>query len=145
MINFRNYFQSIVLQLTTSINNQMKKVFLALTFFVFLILLFVSTDSYLHGLYGKVDSSLFYMCGKAWMKGYIPYVDFSDSKGPLLWFIYGVGYLLSKTSYVGVFWLSWIFYSFTFFYVFKTIFLFVKDQYISFIATLGMGLFFFNN
>lgn len=126
------------------IDTQTIPLFLALSFFVILILIFISTDSYLHGLYDKVDSSIFFMCGKAWMNGYIPYSDFSDSKGPLLWLIYGIGYLLSNTSYVGVFWVSCFFYSITFFYVFKCIRLFIKDRYISFVTTLGMGLFYFN-
>ena len=29
------------------------------------------------------------------MNGMVPYVDFTDSKGPSLWLIYGIGYLLS--------------------------------------------------
>ena len=45
------------------------------------------------------------MCGKALMNGMIPYVDFTDSKGILLWFIYGLGYLYDHYSYVGIFWI----------------------------------------
>ena len=43
-----------------------------------------------------------------------PYLDFADSKGLLLWLIYGIGYLISPTSYIGVFWLSIIAYTITF-------------------------------
>ncbi len=59
------------------------------------------------------------------MNGMVPYVDFADSKGPLLWLIYGVGYLLNSHSYVGVFWVSCVFYavSFTFAYKLSRIFL----------------------
>jgi hypothetical protein len=46
------------------------------------------------------------MCGKALLNGMVPYVDFSDSKGILLWFIYGIGYLIDNYSDVGVFWLA---------------------------------------
>ena len=54
------------------------------------------------------------------MEGMTPYVDFADSKGPLLWFIYGVGYLISPTSYVGVFWLSVLAYTVTFAFIWRT-------------------------
>ncbi len=54
-----------------------------------------------------------------------PYVDFADSKGPLLWLIYGIGYLLSPTSYIGVFWLSVLAYTITFAAVWRTAHLFV--------------------
>ncbi|MCQ2229480.1 MAG: glycosyltransferase family 39 protein [Bacteroidales bacterium] len=48
-----------------------------------------------------------------------PYIDFSDSKGPLLWLIYGLGYLIDNTSYVGVFWITCIFYFITFNFAYK--------------------------
>ncbi len=59
------------------------------------------------------------------MEGMTPYVDFADSKGPLLWLIYGIGYLLSPTSYLGVFWLSVLAYTFTFSVLWRTARLFV--------------------
>lgn len=59
------------------------------------------------------------------MEGMTPYVDFADSKGPLLWLIYGVGYLLSPTSYIGVFWLSVLAYTVTFAFIWRTTRLFV--------------------
>ncbi len=59
------------------------------------------------------------------MEGMTPYVDFADSKGPLLWLIYGIGYLLSPTSYIGVFWLSVLAYTVTFAIVWRTARLFV--------------------
>ncbi len=75
---------------------------------VLVVMLFISKDSYMHDLQNHYDSAWFFMCGKAWMNGMTPYVDFADSKGPLLWLLYGVGYLLAPHSYVGVFWLSCI-------------------------------------
>ncbi len=59
------------------------------------------------------------------MEGMTPYVDFADSKGPLLWLIYGIGYLLSPTSYIGVFWLSVLAYTVTFAAVWRTARMFV--------------------
>ncbi len=59
------------------------------------------------------------------MEGMIPYVDFADSKGPLLLLIYGIGYLISPTSYAGVFWLSVLAYTVTFAFIWRTARLFV--------------------
>ena len=64
--------------------------------------LLLSIDSPLHGVYGHNDSAWFFMCGKAVMNGLTPYVDFTDSKDPLLWLIYGIGYLLSPRNYGAV-------------------------------------------
>ena len=74
----------------------------------------------MHPFGGRCDSSWFFTAGKAWMEGMTPYVDFADSKGPLLWLIYGIGYLLTPTSYSGVFWLSVIAYTFTFAFIWQT-------------------------
>lgn len=87
-----------------------KKVLFALAALATLLLFIISPDSYTHDLYARYDSAWFFMCGKAWMEGLTPYVDFADSKGPLLWLIYGIGYLISPYNYIGVFWLSCLWY-----------------------------------
>ncbi len=94
--------------------------------FSFFLLTFLSPDSFLtHLCAHRCDSAWFFTCGKAWMEGMTPYIDFADSKGPLLWLIYGIGYLLSPTSYTGVFWLSVLAYTVTFGTVWLTARLFV--------------------
>lgn len=90
-------------------------------------LLLVSPDSYLHDLFNRVDSAWFYMCGKAWMNGMTPYVDFTDSKGPMLWLIYGLGYLLSPHDYTGIFWLSCIGYAITLWLIYRSALLLLGD------------------
>lgn len=92
------------------------------------LLFFLSPDSYLRDGFWRCDSAWFYTCGKAWMSGMVPYVDFSDWKGPLLWLIYGVGYLLNDHSYVGVFWMSIPFYTATLFIAYKLCRLFVDAK-----------------
>ncbi len=88
--------------------------------------MWLSPDSFLtHLCTMRADSAWFFTCGKAWMEGMTPYVDFADSKGPLLWLIYGIGYLISPTSYIGVFWLSVLAYTVTFAAVWRTARLFV--------------------
>lgn len=76
----------------------------------------------------RTDSACFFMGGKALMNGLMPYVDFADSKGPLLWLIYGVGYLISPTNYFGVFVVSVFFYSTSFYYNYKIAVIFLHDK-----------------
>ena len=111
---------------------------------VTVLLFFVSPDSYLYDLHSRIDSAWFFMCGKAWMNGLVPYVDFADSKGPLLWLIYGAGYLLSRTNYTGVFWISCFWYTVTCFFTWKTARIFLQDKRKALLSVLLMPLFFFN-
>ena len=121
-----------------------KKALLCLALFALLILLFISPDSYTHEVFWRVDSSCFFMAGKAWMSGMMPYVDFADSKGPLLWLIYGVGYLISHYDYIGVFWLSWVNYTITYYLAWKAALVVVDDSRRAMLAAVLMsGAFFF--
>lgn len=105
-----------------------KTLYLGAFAYAFVLLLFLSPDSYLYDVFQRCDTAWFFMCGKAWMNGMVPYVDFADSKGPLLWLIYGCGYLLSPHSYVGVFWLSSLFYAATFVLAYRLARLFVDGK-----------------
>ena len=108
------------------------------------IMMLLSRDSYLYLLGPRCDSAWFFMCGKAWMNGMVPYVDFADSKGPLLWLIYGVGYLLSHYDYHGVFWVSVVVYSFTFYFLFKTARIFLESRSQAILAVLMTSVVIFN-
>ncbi len=81
------------------------QVVLCLGICTFLMSLFCNIDSYLYMQIGQFDSAVFFMCGKSLMNGMIPYEDFTDSKGILLWLFYGIGYLIDHYSYVGIFWM----------------------------------------
>lgn len=109
--------------------------------YAFVLLFFLSSDSYLYDVFQRCDSAWFFMCGKAWMNGMVPYVDFADSKGPLLWLIYGCGYLLCHHSYVGVFWLSCLSYTATLILSYRLARLFVsKETALSVMAVLPIAL-----
>ena len=109
----------------------------------FTLLFLFSPDSYTHDLYGHYDSAWFFTCGKAWMNGLNPYVDFADSKGPLLWLIYGIGYLISPHTYIGVFWLSVLLYTGVFYLVYRTALIFLHDKKPSLMVTIMMSAPFF--
>lgn len=113
---------------------------LSVFFLVFVVMLFISKDSYMHDLPNHNDSAWFFMCGKAWMNGMVPYVDFADSKGPLLWLVYGVGYLLAPHSYLGVFWLSCIAWTLTLSLAWSGAALLLRKGAASFVAMLPVML-----
>ena len=112
----------------------------------FVVLLWLSPDSYLaHLCAWREDSAWFFTAGKAWMEGMTPYVDFADSKGPLLWLIYGIGYLITPTSYIGVFWISVLAYTFTFVFLWRTAHLFVGQRAALLVLAVMPLLLFFRN
>ena len=115
---------------------------IAMSVFAIVALLLVSWDSYLYDLWQHHDVIWFYMCGKAWMNGMTPYVDFADSKGPLLWLIYGAGYLISPHDYTGMYWLSCALYTFIFYQCYKCARLYVRDVRLALMAVLLSAVFF---
>lgn len=116
--------------------------FILLTFSFFLLLV-LGNDSPLLLMYDHVDSSWFFMGGKALMNGLIPYVDFTDSKGPLLWLIYGIGYLLSPTDFNGIFIIGIILYWGIFILTYKTAFSFLDSSAKALLVTVLSSIFFF--
>lgn len=124
--------------------NSEVKIYGFFLFFSIFALFFYSQDSYLYDLYNRVDSAWFFMCGKAWMNGMVPYVDFADSKGPLLWLIYGLGYLISPRDYIGVYWITCLWYSFIYYYTYKTADIFLKNRLKSVLCAVLMTVAFFN-
>ncbi len=64
------------------------------------------------------DSAIFYIIGKYWAEGSIPYVDLWDHKGPMIFFINCLGCLIAGKA--GVFALQCIFLSAFVFFTFKT-------------------------
>lgn len=115
------------------------KVWLSLLFYVSVIIFVISPDSYFHNSMDHVDSAWFFMEGKAWMNGMIPYVDFTDSKGPLLFLITGMGYLISSYNFIGVFWLSCLWYSITLFFCYKIGTLLTQSQRKGYVVALLMA------
>lgn len=70
-------------------------------------------SSPLYPLNDWVDSNCFFTVGKAMMNGQVVYRDIYEQKGILLYLIHGIAYLISNTTFIGVFIFEVI--SFTFF------------------------------
>lgn len=65
---------------------------------------FASADSpFTHTTLGHTDTAWFLDAGRWMMQGLTPYEDFADSKGPLLWLFFGLGYLLDNDGWTGMF------------------------------------------
>jgi hypothetical protein len=60
-------------------------------------------SSPLYPLNDWVDSNCFFTVGKAMFNGKVVYRDIYEQKGILLYFIHGLGYLISNTTFFGVF------------------------------------------
>ncbi len=97
------------------------RIFAICLLFSFVVQFFVDYDSPLHYGFKHIDGAWFLMCGKAMMNGLVPYVDFTDSKGPLLWLFNGIGYLIYPRGYEGLYILFSVYYSLIFYLCYKTV------------------------
>ena len=118
-------------------------VFLYFILWALLVLFLMSPDSPMHGPYNHGDSASFFLCGKALMNGLVPYVAFSDSKGLLLFLLYGLGYVISPTNYYGVYIIGSLSYGFIFYYNYKTTMLFLHNKMASLFVTSLMAFAYF--
>ncbi len=69
----------------------------------FVILLFATRSSFLYPLNDWNDANSYFSVGKALFNGLVPYRDVFDQKGMYLYFFYGLSYLVSHTTFTGVF------------------------------------------
>ena len=78
-----------------------KIVYLAVA--AFILVLFASRSSFLYPCNDWNDANSYFSVGKALMNGKVPYRDVFDQKGMYLYFLYGLAYLVSHTTFRGVF------------------------------------------
>jgi len=69
----------------------------------FCILLIASRSSFLYPCNDWNDANSYFSVGKALFNGKVPYRDVFDQKGMYLYFFYGLAYLISHTTFAGVF------------------------------------------
>lgn len=95
----------------------------------FTILMITSKNSFLYPLNDWVDANAFFTVGKGMMNGVVPYKDIFEQKGILLYFIYGIGYLISHKTFHGVFIIEVLFFTTFLYYIHKIIKLFLNSKY----------------
>lgn len=90
----------------------------------FLILSVCSTCSFLYPFHTWDDSNCFFTVGKSVWFGKVIYKDLFEQKGPLLYFIHSLAYLISHRTFTGVFVFELIAAAFFMFFCWKSIALF---------------------
>lgn len=110
-----------------------KKKMVALTgicFVIALVFLAVcSKSSFLYPINDWEDANIFFTAGKAIVHGKVLYRDVYDHKGPLLYFLHSLAYLISRDTFLGVYWIEVLAFTAFLIAVYKTLRLYV-DRYI---------------
>ncbi len=100
------------------------------TCFSFISLLICSKCSFIYPFNDWYDANILFTLGKALMNGRIPYVDLVDQKGPYPYLLYGVAYLISHKSFLGLFILECISLSLFLFVISRSVKLYTKNGYL---------------
>lgn len=79
------------------------KPFLWCVLSAFAIMLICTRSSFLYAFNLWDDANSYFTVGKCIFRGFVPYRDLFDQKGIMLYFIYGLASLLSRTTFHGVF------------------------------------------
>lgn len=108
---------------------QDKKTFIALAIYAFVLMFFCSKMSPLYPFNEWSDINLYFNIGKAIANGQVLYTEAFDHKGPLIFFIYAIGYLISNTSFVGMYIIESIAWVFMIYAAYFTARLFVGKVY----------------
>lgn len=108
---------------------QSKSYVALLSLYSFLFLLCLSKMSPIYYINEWSDINVYFNVGKSIVNGNTLYTEVFDHKGPLIFFIYGLGYLISNTSFTGMFIIQVITWIVLLVSVFYTARLFIKDVY----------------
>lgn len=108
---------------------QSKNYIILLSFFAFLFLLCLSKMSPIYYTNEWSDINVYFNVAKGMANGSTLYTEVFDHKGPLIFFIYELGYLISHKTFTGIFILQVITWSLLLSGIFFTARLFVKDGY----------------
>ena len=92
----------------------------------FLLLFFATRSSFLYPCNDWNDANSYFSVGKALFNGKMPYRDVFDQKGMYLYFLYGLAYLVSHTTFAGVYLLEGILAAFDLFGICRILMLYVK-------------------
>jgi hypothetical protein len=88
-----------------------------------------SKSSFLYPFNDWVDANCFFTVGKGMMQGQVVYLDLFEQKGVLLYFLHGLAYLISHTTFIGVFFIEVVAGTTYLYYAAKTTALFVDEKW----------------
>lgn len=95
----------------------------------FFFILLATKSSPLYPFNDWVDANISFTMGKGMINGKVLYRDLFDHKGPLFYFLFGLAYLISNTTFLGVFIFEVISFSVFLFFSYKIITLFLNSEY----------------
>lgn len=111
-----------------------RNVLLILVGYIFFLLLTCSNMSPFYYTNEWADVNIYHNIGKAIFNGRTLYTEIFDHKGPFIFFIYGLGYLISGDSFFGMFLIEFIAWLIMTYVVYKTARLFLSATYSSIVA-----------
>lgn len=117
--------------------------FIVLALFSFLYVFFNSKNSPLYLFNEWGDVNIYFSVGKGMMNGLIPYKDLFDHKGPFIFLIYGIGYLISNDSFLGIYIIESLFLIGNIWFAYKLARLFVSKPF-AYITAIIYALLIFN-
>ncbi len=100
----------------------------------FLFLLIGTKSSPLYPMNDWVDANAFFTMGKGMFNGLVPFKDLFEQKGPFLYVIYGIGYLISNTTFLGIFLIEVVSFTILLYYFYKILKLYQMKDKIYFLA-----------
>ena len=104
-------------------------IYAVLVVYCFAIMLFCTKSSPLFAFNDWFDANCYFTMGKGLMNGRVPYVDLIDNKGPLLFLIYGLAWLLGNTGFTGVYLFQCAFLALSVIYSYRLAALFMKRRF----------------
>lgn len=102
------------------------KTFLICLSISFFFLMICTKSSFLYPMNTWTDANCFFTIGKAALDGKVYYLDLFDQKGPLLYFYHTIAAMISYDSFLGVFLIEVLSFSFFLYYAFKLLTLYLK-------------------
>lgn len=127
--NVRKKIGEKILEISGYLEIRKKNIYAILYCFMiaFLFLLLCSRSSFLYPYNNWDDANSYFSMGKALFNGRVIYRDVLDQKGPFLYFVYGLAYLISHTTFRGVFLMELILATVFLYYAKKSIELYVTS------------------
>lgn len=117
-----------------------KKVLISCFFVSICFLLLASKCSPLYVINDWVDANAFFTMGKGMAHGLVPFKDLFEQKGPLLYFLHMIAYLISNKTFFGVYLLEVIALTVTLYYAYQIIKLETKESKISILPIFALFL-----
>ncbi len=110
------------------------KIIILLGCYVFFLLIICSHMSPLYYSNEWADVNIYFNVAKAMFNGRTLYTESFDHKGPLIFFIYGLGYLISNNSFFGMFLIQWTAWFIMVYYIYKLSKLYLDNAFAYIVA-----------